>query len=175
MAKVTPITIGNIGGNPTSAANNINTNSTRFQSAIENTLSRDGSGPNQMEADFDLNHYDVLNGGIISADNIIVAGIDIVALLIALGLLPPGIPLPFLTWRQVAAALADTANPAGSNTYPLILSQVDPLMSDTASQQWESRSAVRTNDSVYQLIQTTTGWNGTQMNAFVTLARSKPL
>ncbi len=77
MAKVTPITIGNIGGNPTSAANNINTNSTRFQSAIENTLSRDGSGPNQMEADFDLNHNDLLNGGIISADSVEIGGVDI--------------------------------------------------------------------------------------------------
>lgn len=77
MAKVTPITIGNIGGNPTSAANNINTNSTRFQSAIDNTLSRDGSGPNQMEADFDLNHNDLLNGGVISADDVKIDDISI--------------------------------------------------------------------------------------------------
>lgn len=59
--KFNPITIGNIGGNPTSAANNINVNSTRIQSAFENTLSRDGSGPNQMEADLDMNDNDILN------------------------------------------------------------------------------------------------------------------
>lgn len=173
--KFDPVTIGNIGGNPTSAANNINVNSTRIQSAIENTLSRDGTGPNQMEADFDLNHYDVLNGGVISADNIIVAGIDIIEILIALGLIPPGTVLAFMTWRQVAAALADPTNPAGSNIYPLIESMKDAIMGNPESIQWESRSTVRVGDPVYTWIQTLTGWNTSQMSAFVTLARSKPL
>lgn len=173
--KYTPITIGNIGGNPTSAANSINVNNTRIQSALENTLSRDGSSPNQMEADFDMNHFDVLNAGVISADDVIVGGQSLIEILIALGLIPPGIPLPFMTWRQVAAALADSTNPAGSNVYPVIESQKDALMGNDYSIQWESRSTVRVGDSVYTWIQTVTGWSGSQMNTFVTLARSKPL
>ena len=29
---------------------------------LDNTVSRDGSTPNSMEADFDLNNYDLING-----------------------------------------------------------------------------------------------------------------
>lgn len=34
-----------------------------IQTAFENTVSRDGTSPNQMEADFDLNGYVILNSG----------------------------------------------------------------------------------------------------------------
>lgn len=46
----------------------INQNFNRVEDAIENTLSRDGTSPNQMEADFDLNHHDILNVDQITAD-----------------------------------------------------------------------------------------------------------
>jgi hypothetical protein len=35
-----------------------------IETALENTLSRDGSSPNQMTADLDLNGYNLLNAGI---------------------------------------------------------------------------------------------------------------
>jgi parallel beta-helix repeat protein len=47
--------------NATSAVAQINENSDAIVSAIENTLSRDGTAPNQMEADFDMNSYKILN------------------------------------------------------------------------------------------------------------------
>ncbi len=39
----------------------INSNNALIEAAIENTLSRDGTDPNQMEADFDMNGYRILN------------------------------------------------------------------------------------------------------------------
>lgn len=47
--------------NETSAVNTINQNSGRIEAAIENTLSRDGSTPNQMEANLDLNGHTLYN------------------------------------------------------------------------------------------------------------------
>jgi hypothetical protein len=51
-----------------------NVNNALIETALENTLSRDGTTPNQMEADFDLNGNDILNGGIINATDIVIAG-----------------------------------------------------------------------------------------------------
>lgn len=39
----------------------INANNDRIETSFENTISRDGSSPNQMEADFDLNNNSLLN------------------------------------------------------------------------------------------------------------------
>lgn len=45
----------------TSAAATINANSQAIENAIENTLSRDGTSPNQMGSDFDMNGHAILN------------------------------------------------------------------------------------------------------------------
>lgn len=57
MAK---LTLNNItsGYASTSA---INTNNDLIETALENTLSRDGTSPNQMESDIDMNGYAILN------------------------------------------------------------------------------------------------------------------
>lgn len=39
----------------------LNANNTLIQNAFENTLSRDGTSPNQMEANFDMNSHRILN------------------------------------------------------------------------------------------------------------------
>lgn len=49
--------------NISTSAPTINANNSRIETAFENTLSRDGSSPNQMEADLDMNGHDVLNIG----------------------------------------------------------------------------------------------------------------
>ena len=49
--------------NVSTSAPTINSNNNLIQQALENTLSRDGSTPNQMEADIDLNGHDLLNVG----------------------------------------------------------------------------------------------------------------
>lgn len=47
--------------NEISAVSSINNNNGRIESALENTLSRDGTIPNQMEADLDMNSFRILN------------------------------------------------------------------------------------------------------------------
>lgn len=63
MAKLSLGTVSNIGGNPNSAANTLNENARAISEEFENTLSRDGSAPNQMLADLDMNHNRVINVG----------------------------------------------------------------------------------------------------------------
>lgn len=61
MSKLTLSDVANISGNPTSAESTINNNSTLVEQALDNTLSRDGSTPNMMNADFDMNSHRILN------------------------------------------------------------------------------------------------------------------
>lgn len=61
MAKLTTADVSNIGGNPTSAATTINNNFAAVETAMENTLSRDGTSPNTMSADLDMNSNRILN------------------------------------------------------------------------------------------------------------------
>lgn len=51
-----------------------NTNNALIETALENTLSRDGTGPNPMLANLDMNSYDILNVGSIFTDYLILAG-----------------------------------------------------------------------------------------------------
>jgi hypothetical protein len=61
MPKITSLSdLSNL-RNEQSAVGTLNTNNDRIEAAIENTISRDGSTPNSMEADFDLNGHTILN------------------------------------------------------------------------------------------------------------------
>lgn len=51
------------------SASTINNNNQLIETAFQNTLSRDGSTPNQMEANLDMNSFDILNAGTINFDN----------------------------------------------------------------------------------------------------------
>lgn len=57
MAKITLINISNIGGNPAAAALALNENFARIAAAFEKCLFLDGTAPNQMEADLDVNGF----------------------------------------------------------------------------------------------------------------------
>ena len=60
--------------NISTSAPSINANNKRIEQAFQNTLSRDGSGPNQMEADLDLNSHDLLNVGDINISGVFSLG-----------------------------------------------------------------------------------------------------
>ncbi len=60
MAKVFLDDLANL-QNETSAANTINRNNDRIETALENTLSRDGTSPNAMHANLDMNSNRILN------------------------------------------------------------------------------------------------------------------
>lgn len=57
MAKLTLTPITTVVNAPTA----INANNTATETALENTLSRDGTAPNAMNADFDMNGNSILN------------------------------------------------------------------------------------------------------------------
>lgn len=63
--------------NQASAIATINANSDATETALENTLSRDGTTPNQMNADIDMNSNDLLNVGLVSATDITIGGTDV--------------------------------------------------------------------------------------------------
>lgn len=60
MTKVTLADVANL-QDTTTAKTTINNNSAAIVAAVENTLSRDGTSPNQMQANLDMNSYRILN------------------------------------------------------------------------------------------------------------------
>lgn len=70
--KAEILTVGSI----PSSSTTLNTNFSRLNDALDNTLSRDGSTPNQMLADIDLNNNDILNVNSITTQSITIAGIQ---------------------------------------------------------------------------------------------------
>lgn len=64
----------------------LNDNFNALRDAFDNTLSRDGSTPNQMEADLDLNSNDILNASDVEVTGVLtVQGVDINDLLNGVG------------------------------------------------------------------------------------------
>lgn len=61
MSKYTLNTVGSIALNSTSATNTINGNNATIMSAFDNTLSRDGTQPNVMNANIDMNSNRIIN------------------------------------------------------------------------------------------------------------------
>lgn len=60
MSKITLADLVNL-ENQTTAVNAINNNNTVLEAALTNTLSRDGTSPNQMNANLDMNSNHILN------------------------------------------------------------------------------------------------------------------
>lgn len=76
MAKLTLNDIQSL-ANTLTAKQALNQNFERIEDAFDNTLSRDGSTPNQMEADIDLNDNDLLNVGTIDASSFLINGVPL--------------------------------------------------------------------------------------------------
>lgn len=75
MAK---LTLNNAGNLNSAGLTTINANNDLIEAAIENTLSRDGTSPNQMEADLDLNHNDLINASSINTDTLYIDGTQVI-------------------------------------------------------------------------------------------------
>lgn len=73
MAKVPLNNIGSAYG----AVGALNDNFNSIEEGFENTLSRDGSGPNQMEANLDMNGYDILNASVVYTDGLVLNGVNV--------------------------------------------------------------------------------------------------
>lgn len=55
------ITLNNLATFDNSIIASVNNNNAAITTALDNTLSRDGTSPNQMEADLDMNGHKILN------------------------------------------------------------------------------------------------------------------
>lgn len=72
MTKVEIKRLDSVTANDTTATLLINNNFKAIQDALENTLSRDGTTPNFMDANLDLNSYKIINSGEATDDNDVV-------------------------------------------------------------------------------------------------------
>ena len=72
MAKLTLTDLTSLSSNEANAVSTINANWALIETALENTLSRDGTTPNTMSADLDMNSNDILN---VSTDSSTVASL----------------------------------------------------------------------------------------------------
>lgn len=99
MAKKPTVTTLQSGFNSTEV---LNVNFTNIREAFDNTLSLDGSTPNAMEADLDLNNNDILNAG-----SILINGVDYIAL---------GLEYKNASAASAAAALVSENNAGTSAT-----------------------------------------------------------
>ena len=77
MAKLTLSNVANISGAESAAIGVINANSDAIETALENTLSRDGTSPNSMGADLDMNNNDILNVNAMDVVTLTVNGVDV--------------------------------------------------------------------------------------------------
>lgn len=65
MSKITLSTVGNL-IDTTTAQTTINNNFSTIQTAFDNTLSRDGTSPNTLGSNLDMNSNQILNQGVTS-------------------------------------------------------------------------------------------------------------
>lgn len=73
MAKLTLNAIGSRYG----SIDALNDNSDLIEAALENTLSRDGTGPNNMEADLDMDSNSIINVANLSAGSLTIGGLPV--------------------------------------------------------------------------------------------------
>lgn len=73
MAKLILNTIGSRYG----SIDSLNDNFDAIEQALENTLSRDGTSPNAMEADLDMNSNDILNASDIYTQTLYINGVQV--------------------------------------------------------------------------------------------------
>lgn len=76
MAKLTLTDVASL-TNEGSALAAINSNFAEIEAALENTLSRDGTAPNEMDADFDMNGNQILNADSVDTRVLFLDGVQV--------------------------------------------------------------------------------------------------
>lgn len=108
-------------------ASAINGNLDALADSFDNTLSLDGSTPNAMNADLDLNSNDIINASSINADIVVVAGSDLTANVVA-------------TSASAAAALASetsAAADAAATAADVVLTNADVVLANKWAEEVE--------------------------------------
>jgi hypothetical protein len=76
MAKFTPITFTNL-NNETSFVNQLNTNFSTLSTLLDTMVSRNGTSPNTMTADLDVNSQDILNANATYTQTLYIGGVEV--------------------------------------------------------------------------------------------------
>jgi hypothetical protein len=114
----------------------LNQNFTNIQAQFDNTLSLDGSLPNAMNADLDLNDFDLINAGTVNADNLVVAGTNLNSVVAQAATSATNAA----TSASAAAASATTA----SQYTPAYFNNVAALLADTRA--WPTGQILNTRE-----------------------------
>lgn len=125
MAKLTLNDLTNITGQETSAINTVNDNNQLIETALENTLSLDGTTPNSMLADLDMDMNNIINVNNIDVISITIDGVELSNELYSVG--PPGPTGP--------QGPAGTTSPPADTSTPGILevAELSELLAGTPS------------------------------------------
>jgi len=107
----------------------LNSNFTAIADEFDNTLSRDGTAPNTMEADFDLNSNDLLNGANVHTDNLYIAGTKTVSTSAT-----PTWKGPWVT--TTVYALDDVVSDSGSSYICIVAHTGGTFATDLAALKW---------------------------------------
>lgn len=102
-------------GNILTSATTINNNNDAIEEAFENTLSLDGSSPNQMGADIDLNGNDLINVGTIQVKDITFDDNSPLGILAAAEAVVEGAEASIASAQAQAAAAATSASEASDS------------------------------------------------------------
>lgn len=134
MAKLVLDDLTNI-NNQTSAVNTINQNNSRIETALEKTLSRDGTTPNEMNATLDMNSNRIINlpKPITSSEPVRLEEVDnVISLADGLEEALENVAEAEVTavnaanTAVAAAALASSYSPIGITLSDLLLTTIDP-------------------------------------------------
>lgn len=114
----------------TNNATNVNANDQAINDKLDNTLSLDGSTPNAMQADLDLNNQNIINGGVINADTVKIAGESLV----------PATKVPDWegAWATTTAYAVDDLVQENGNTYICVTAHTaGTFATDLSAAYWE--------------------------------------
>lgn len=135
--------------------NNINTNFERVATALQNTIGRDGTTPNQMNADLDLNNNDLLNVGLLDANDVTIDGQPVNGILTA-------------AIAAAAAAAVSEDNAAGSEANAAVSASSASLSEEAAASSAALAASIAgyNFDTVANLLaDTNIGYTGTNIVA----------
>jgi hypothetical protein len=116
-----------------------NANNALLEAAVENTLSRDGTAPNTMGADLDMNTHDINNVGTINCDLILQDGQPIAANAVAVAAAQAALVSETNAAASAAAALLSEANAlaselaAAASAAAALISEGNASSSETAA------------------------------------------
>ena len=114
----------------------LNQNFSNIQAQFDNTLSLDGSLPNAMNADLDLNDFDLINAGTVNADNLVVAGTNLNSVV--------GQAAASATAAATSASAAAASATTASAYTPAYFDNVAALLADTRA--WPTGQILNTRE-----------------------------